>query len=153
ARYDQFGHAGTQSQGFGGGAGADFGGFGDIFDMFFGGGTQRDPNAPQQGADLQYTISLTFDEAISSKDVEITIPKEETCKTCSGSGAKPGTSPETCSHCHGTGQLNTEQSTPFGRVINRRTCHYCQGRGKTIAHKCTTCGGSGRVKEYAKIKV
>jgi len=151
AQYDQFGHAGPQSQGFGGGA--DFGGFGDIFDMFFGGGAQRDPNAPQQGADLQYTISLTFEEAIFGKEVEITIPKEESCKTCSGSGAKPGTSPETCSHCHGTGQLNTEQSTPFGRVINRRACHYCQGRGKTIADKCLTCGGVGTVKEHAKIKV
>ncbi len=152
AQYDQFGHAGTGSQGFGGGAG-DFSGFGDIFDMFFGGGARRDPNAPRQGADLQYTMTLTFEEAIFGKETEISIPKEESCGTCHGSGAKPGTKPQTCHHCHGSGQLNTEQNTPFGRVVNRRACHYCQGTGKIIPDKCTTCGGTGRVKKHVKIKV
>src|SRR5690625_4284284 len=154
AQYDQFGHAGAQGQGFSGfGGGADFSGFGDIFDMFFGGGARRDPNAPQQGADLQYTMTLTFEEAIFGKETEISIPKEESCGTCHGSGAKPGTKPKTCNHCHGSGQLNTEQNTPFGRVVNRRACHYCQGTGKIIPEKCTTCGGTGRVKKHAKIKV
>jgi len=152
AQYDQFGHAGTQNQGFGGGAG-DFSGFGDIFDMFFGGGARRDPNAPQQGADLQYTMNLTFEEAIFGKETEISIPKEESCDTCHGSGAKPGTNPKTCTHCQGSGQLNTEQNTPFGKVVNRRVCHYCQGTGKIIPDKCHTCGGSGRVKKHVKIKV
>lgn len=150
AQYDQFGHAGPQSQGFGG---ADFSGFGDIFDMFFGGGGRRDPNAPQQGNDLQYTMTLDFEEAIFGKETEISIPKEDTCHTCSGSGAKPGTNPSTCSHCHGSGQLSTEQSTPFGRVVNRRVCHYCQGKGKIITDKCHTCHGAGRVKKHSKIKV
>ena len=151
AQYDRFGHAGTQNQGFGGAS--DFSGFGDIFDMFFGGGSRRDPNAPRQGDDLQYTMTLTFEEAIFGKETEITIPKEENCGTCQGSGAKPGTKKQTCNHCHGTGQLNTEQNTMFGRVVNRRACHYCQGTGQTIPNKCNTCGGTGRVKKHRKIKV
>ncbi|MEN1969351.1 molecular chaperone DnaJ [Lentibacillus sp. N15] len=156
AQYDQFGHAGAQGQGFGGfGGGAqDFGGFGDIFDMFFGGGgRRRDPNAPQQGADLQYTVTLDFEEAIFGKEMDISIPKEETCETCHGSGAKPGTKTETCSHCHGSGQLNTEQNTPFGKVVNRRVCNYCHGTGKIIPEKCRTCGGSGTVKKQKKIHI
>jgi len=154
AQYDQFGHAGPQSQGFGGGA-QDFGGFGDIFDMFFGGGGGRsqDPNAPRQGADLQYTMTLDFEEAVFGKETEIKIPTEETCETCDGSGAKPGTKVDTCSHCNGSGQLSVEQNTPFGRVVNRRVCHHCQGKGKTIKEPCTTCGGDGRVKKRKSIKV
>jgi molecular chaperone DnaJ len=154
AQYDQFGHAGAE-QGFGGfGGGAqDFGGFGDIFDMFFGGGARRDPNAPQQGADVQYSVTLEFEEAIFGKEMDITIPKEENCETCNGDGAKPGTKPETCSYCHGSGHLNQEQNTPFGRVVNRRVCHYCSGTGKIIKDKCGTCHGSGRVKKNKKIHI
>jgi len=153
AQYDQFGHAGSQ-QGFGFGGGAqDFSGFGDIFDMFFGGGGRRDPNAPQQGADLQYTMSLDFEEAIFGKETEISLPKDEECQTCHGSGAKPGTKPQSCSHCNGSGQLNMEQNTPFGRVVNRRVCHYCQGTGKIIPEKCHTCRGEGKVKKQTKIKI
>ncbi|MBR3120188.1 molecular chaperone DnaJ [Oceanobacillus profundus] len=156
AQYDQFGHAGASGQGFGGfGGGAqDFGGFGDIFDMFFGGGGRtRDPNAPQQGADLQYTMVLDFEEAIFGKETDITIPSEEECDTCNGSGAKPGTSKKTCSHCNGSGQLNQEQNTPFGRVVNRRVCHYCNGTGSIIPDKCNTCGGTGSVKKNKKIHI
>lgn len=154
AQYDQFGHDGPMGGGFGGFGGAqDFSGFGDIFDMFFGGGRAQDPNAPRKGADLQYTMVLEFEEAIFGKETEIKIPKEEECDTCHGSGAKPGTKVKTCSHCQGSGQLNTEQNTPFGRVVNRRVCHYCQGTGKIIPEKCTTCRGTGRVKKQRKIKV
>lgn len=152
AQYDQFGHAGAQGQGFGGGA-QDFSGFGDIFDMFFGGGGRQDPNAPRQGADLQYTITLTFEEAIFGKETDINIPKEENCTTCSGSGAKPGTKKSTCSHCSGTGQLNIEQDTPFGRVVNRRVCNHCSGTGEYIPKKCNTCSGEGRVKKQSKIRI
>lgn len=155
AQYDQFGHAGAQG-GFGGfgGGGADFGGFGDIFDMFFGGGGgRRNPNAPRQGADLQYTMTLKFEEAVFGKETTITIPKEEECDTCLGSGAKPGTKPETCSHCGGSGQQNVEQNTPFGKIVNRRVCHYCEGRGKIIKEKCQTCGGRGKVKKQKKINI
>ncbi|MFC7393297.1 molecular chaperone DnaJ [Scopulibacillus cellulosilyticus] len=158
AHYDQFGHTDPNQAGFGGSQGfgaGDFGGFGDIFDMFFGGGggRRRDPNAPRQGADLQYTMTITFEEAAFGKETDIQIPREETCATCKGSGAKPGTQPETCPHCHGSGQLNVEQNTPFGRVVNRRVCQYCQGTGKFVKDKCTTCGGSGRVKKQKKIHV
>lgn len=156
AQFDQFGHAGP-GQGFGGGfGGSDFGGFGgfeDIFSTFFGGGGRRDPNAPRQGADLQYTMALGFEEAVFGAEKEIEIPREETCDTCSGTGAKPGTQPETCPHCHGSGQLNTEQNTPFGKIVNRRACHYCQGTGKIIKDKCRTCGGNGKVKKVRKINV
>lgn len=156
AQYDQFGHAGPGAGGFGGfGGGAqDFSGFGDIFDMFFGGGGRtRDPNAPRQGADLQYTMVLDFEEAIFGKETEISIPREEECHTCHGSGARPGSKVNTCSHCHGSGQLNTEQNTPFGKVVNRRVCHHCQSSGKDIPEKCPTCHGTGNVKKRRKIKV
>ncbi|RYL91568.1 molecular chaperone DnaJ [Sporolactobacillus sp. THM7-4] len=163
ANYDQYGHADPNEQGgfggFGGFGGqgfssADFGGFGDIFDQIFNGGARRrDPNAPRQGADLQYEMSITFEEAAFGKTTEIRIPKEETCHTCHGTGARPGTKPETCSHCHGTGQLNTEQNTPFGRVVNRRVCHYCHGTGKIVKDPCRTCNGQGKVRVNKKIEV
>lgn len=160
ANYDQYGEAdpnqGFGGQGFGGQGfgGSDFGGFGDIFDQIFNGGSRRrDPNAPRQGSDLQYEMSITFEEAAFGKTTEIRIPKEETCTTCHGTGAQPGTKPESCPHCHGTGQLNTEQNTPFGRIVNRRVCPYCHGTGKVVKSPCHTCGGSGRVKINKKIEV
>ncbi|WP_335869309.1 molecular chaperone DnaJ [Bacillus sp. 2205SS5-2] len=154
AHYDRYGHT-DPNQGFGGGGAAGFGGFEDIFNSFFGGGggRRRDPNAPRQGADLQYTMTLSFEEAAFGKDTEIDIPNEETCETCKGNGAKPGTKPETCSHCQGTGQLNVEQDTPFGRIVNRRVCNHCDGTGQTIKHKCSTCGGKGKVRKRRKISV
>ncbi|WP_243297163.1 molecular chaperone DnaJ [Bacillus litorisediminis] len=156
-QYDRFGHQ-DPNQGFGGFGGSDFGGgfgFEDIFETFFGGGSsrRRDPNAPRQGADLQYTMTLAFEEAAFGKETTIEIPKEETCSTCAGSGAKPGTKPETCSFCHGTGQLSQEQNTAFGRIVNRRVCHHCSGTGQIIKNKCTTCGGTGKVKKRKKIEV
>jgi molecular chaperone DnaJ len=156
AQYDRFGHT-DPNQGFGGGGdfGGGFGGFEDIFNTFFGGGggRRRDPNAPRAGADLQYTMSVTFEEAVFGKETDIEIPKEEECETCDGSGAKPGTKPETCKHCQGTGQLNVEQNTPFGRIVNRRVCHHCHGTGKFIKEKCNTCGGNGKVQKRRKIHV
>ncbi|WP_430534278.1 molecular chaperone DnaJ [Listeria rocourtiae] len=162
AQYDQYGHV-DPNQGFGGGAsyggegfgGQGFGGFEDIFDTFFGGGgsSRQDPNAPRQGSDMQYTMRLKFKEAIFGKEAEIEIPREESCDTCDGSGAKPGTHPEKCSHCGGKGSINVEQNTPFGRIVNKRTCQYCNGTGKEIKEKCDTCHGSGRVTKTKKIKL
>lgn len=155
AQYDQFGHT-DPNQGFGGfgGGGADFsGGFGDIFDMFFGGGGRRNPNAPRQGADLQYSMTIEFTEAIFGKETEIRIPKEEECDTCLGSGAKPGTKPETCSVCHGTGQQEQVQNTPFGRVVNRRVCMTCAGKGKIVKEKCPSCRGEGKVRKQKVIPI
>jgi molecular chaperone DnaJ len=156
AHYDQFGHV-DPNQGFGGGGdfGGGFGGFEDIFNSFFGGGggRRRDPNAPRQGADLQYTMTLKFEEAVFGKETDIEIPREEECDTCDGSGAKPGTKVDTCKHCHGSGQISVEQNTPFGRIVNRRVCHYCNGTGKEIKERCTTCSGSGKVTRRNKIHV
>lgn len=154
ARYDRYGHE-DPSAGFGGGGfSGDMGGFGDIFDMFFGGGSsRRNPNAPQRGNDLQYTMTIEFKEAVFGKETDITIPRTETCDTCHGSGAKPGTKPDTCSVCRGTGQQEIAQNTPFGRIVNRRTCSACGGRGQTIRERCSTCGGSGQVKKQRKIHI
>ncbi len=159
SRYDQFGHT-DPNQGFGGGFGGDFGGSGfggfeDIFSTFFGGsgGRRRDPNAPRQGADLQYTMSVSFEDAVFGKETTIEIPREENCGTCHGSGAKPGTKAETCSHCQGSGQINVEQNTPFGRIVNRTTCRHCGGTGKFIPNKCGTCSGTGKVKKRKKISI
>jgi molecular chaperone DnaJ len=156
ANYDRFGHAdpgaagGAGFEGFGGGT--DFG-FGDIFDMFFGGGRRRNPNAPQQGADLEYRLSVEFKDAVFGKEMDIAIPRTETCGKCQGSGAKPGTQPETCAACQGTGQAETVQNTPFGRIVNKRICQQCGGSGKIIREKCSDCGGSGSVKRRRKIHI
>jgi molecular chaperone DnaJ len=156
ATYDQFGHI-DPNQGMGGFGGAGdfsgFGGFGDIFDMFFGGGSRRDPNAPQRGDDLQYSMTIEFKEAVFGHETDISIPRTETCDTCHGSGAKPGTRPETCSVCRGTGQQEFVQNTVFGRVVNRRVCSACHGRGRVIRERCGTCHGSGKVKKTRKIHV
>lgn len=153
AQYDQYGHIDPNQGGFGGG---DFGGggFGDIFDMFFGGGGgRRDPNAPQRGNDLQYTMTIEFKEAVFGKETDITIPRTEGCDTCHGSSAKPGTKPETCTVCKGSGQQEVVQNTPFGRMVNRRACSNCSGTGQIIKEKCTTCSGSGKVRKQRKINV
>lgn len=152
AQYDQFGHQ-DPNQGFGGG-GADGFGFDDIFSTFFGGGgRRRDPNAPRKGDDLQYSMTIDFMDAVFGKETEVEIPKDETCGTCDGSGAKPGTKKKTCPYCEGSGQTNVTQDTPFGRMVNRRTCQHCEGSGQIIEEKCTTCRGQGKVRKVNKIKV
>jgi molecular chaperone DnaJ len=156
ATYDQFGHV-DPNQGMGGSGGfntADFGGFSDLFDMFFGGGGQRrNPNAPQRGNDLQYTMTIEFKEAVFGKETDIHIPRTETCDRCHGSGARPGTKPETCSACRGTGQQEVVQNTAFGRIVNRRVCTVCNGQGKIIRDKCGECHGTGKVKRQRTIHV
>ena len=160
AQYDRFGHIDPNQGmgGFGGGGagGADFGGFGDIFDMFFGGGgggQRRNPNAPQRGGDLQYSMTIEFKEAVFGKELDITIPRTESCDRCNGSGAKPGTKPDTCSVCKGSGQQEVIQNTAFGRIVNRRVCSACQGQGQIIKEKCGDCYGSGKIKRQRKIHV
>lgn len=156
ARYDQYGHQDPNAGFGGGGAGGGFGGFEDIFSSFFGGGgggRRRDPNAPRKGDDLQYSMTINFDEAVFGAEKEIEIPREEICDTCTGTGAKPGTSKTTCTHCHGTGQVEEAVNTPFGQMVNRRTCNVCKGSGSIIKEKCTTCHGAGKVTKRKKIKV
>lgn len=162
ANYDQYGSAEGAAGGFGGGAGAggfgnfDSGGFGfdDIFSQFFGNRQQSaDPSAPRQGRDLQYQMTLEFEEAIFGKTTRIKYNREAECQTCGGSGAKPGTSPVTCSRCGGRGFVVTETNTPLGRMQSRQTCPVCHGTGKEIKEKCPTCGGSGHVDERHEVEV
>lgn len=171
--YDQFGTA--DPQGFNGfnGAGGPFGGnggyysyttsgfdgFGDIFgdlgDLFgFGGGkTARQANSPTKGADLKYSIDLTFEEAYSGVSKQLNITRNEKCTTCSGTGAKPGTHPETCSVCGGTGTVTKVQTTLLGQMKVQTTCSNCHGTGKTIKEVCNTCYGKGTVRKQAKLNV
>lgn len=159
ARYDRYGHAEPQGGGYGGfggfggaEAGGGFGGFEDIFDMFFG-GRRSNPQAPRRGADIEYPLTLEFKEAVFGVEKTLQVPREESCSTCHGSGAKPGSKLETCPVCHGTGQEETFQSTPFGRLINRRTCSRCHGRGRLVKQPCPTCHGRGRIRVTRKIQV
>ncbi len=155
ARYDQFGTADFDGSGFGpGGFGgfdfSDMGGFGDIFDSFFGGGGSRRRNGPQRGADLEYTINLTFEEAVFGVEKEISINRSETCDSCSGSGAKAGTSAKTCPTCNGQGQVRVQRQTPLGSFVSTSTCTTCGGSGKVIEEPCTTCKGKGNVRKIEK---
>lgn len=161
AAYDQYGAAGANG-GFGGGTGgfdgfnggAGFGGFEDIFSSFFGGGgATRNPNAPRQGDDLQYRVDLTFEEAVFGVEKEVSYNREATCETCSGTGAKPGTSPVTCSRCHGQGVINVDTQTPLGMMRRQVTCDVCHGTGKEIKDLCPTCHGSGHEKKSHKVSV
>jgi molecular chaperone DnaJ len=158
AQYDQFGHAGLGNGGFQGGGfdGANFGGFGDLFDMFFGGGGfggGGQSRRPQKGADLRYDMEISFEEAAFGLESEIDIPRTEECTACHGSGAAPGTHPKKCPKCHGTGQIQVQQNTAFGRFVNVRPCDQCHGEGKIVDTPCKECRGQGRVRKYRKIKV
>ncbi len=164
AKYDQFGHAAFEQGGGGAGGfgGFDFGGgdmgdiFGDFFGDFFGGrsrGGGARNNGPRQGASLRAAVRITFDDAIKGVEKEIEIALKEECKTCGGSGAKPGTSPETCSKCGGTGQVVYTQQSMFGMVRNVQQCPDCNGSGQVIKHKCGDCSGTGYIKVRKKIKV
>ena len=162
-QYDQFGHAafdgasgGPGGGGFGGfgGFGGGSGGFDDIFDAFFGGGGARQRrNGPERGADLRYDLEISFEEAAFGKEAELTVPRTEACEVCHGTGAAPGTEPETCPECKGSGQVQHVQNTPFGRMVNTRTCGRCGGTGKIVKTPCRECNGSGEKKVRRKIRV
>lgn len=156
ARYDRYGHAGVDPQA----GGADFGGFGDIFedifDVFggFGGRSGRQGRSgPVRGADIQQSITLDFKEAVFGVEKEIQIRRYESCETCDGSGAKPGTDKTTCSKCHGSGEVRYAQQTPFGQFVQTGVCDQCNGTGEIIQEKCETCGGTGKEVKIKKIKV
>ena len=164
SKYDQFGHAAFEQGGGGAGGfgGFDFGGgdmgdiFGDLFGDFFGGGGRGGSarrNGPKQGANLRASVRISFEDAIRGVDKELEIALKEDCKTCNGSGAKPGTSPETCSKCNGSGQVVYTQQSMFGMVRNVQQCPECNGSGQVIKHKCTDCSGSGYIKVRRRIKV
>jgi molecular chaperone DnaJ len=160
AAYDRFGHQGVR--GPNGGPGfetVDFSDFADIFgDMFgfggFGGRTRSaSRTAPRRGADLQYQVTISFKEAIFGADKEIEITKDEQCGTCSGSGAKPGTSPKTCPECQGRGEVRQTRQTLLGAMVQVTTCPVCSGKGSVIETHCTTCQGNGLVRHTRRKKV
>ena len=159
AQYDQFGTtdpgAGFGAGGFGGFDFSDMGGFGDIFDTFFGGGggSSRRRNGPVKGNDIEYTINLTFEEAIFGTEKEISITRSENCESCHGSGAEAGTSATTCTKCGGTGQVRVQRQTAIGSIVSTTTCDKCGGTGKVIEKPCTTCKGKGSVRKNRKITV
>ncbi|MBN9231921.1 MAG: molecular chaperone DnaJ [Legionella sp. 40-6] len=156
AAYDQFGHAGVDPSmrgGAGGFGGGGFGGFGDVFeDIFeniFSGGRGGRQSRGQRGADLQFNVTLTLEEAAVGKEVEITVPRQGTCTTCNGSGAKPGTHPKNCETCNGMGQVRIQQ----GFFSIQQTCPSCHGEGKVIVDPCSSCHGQGRIRESKKLTV
>jgi len=156
AQYDRFGHAGPEGQGFDfsnfnwGDLGFDFG-FGNLFEAFFGGGRRQ--RGPQRGADLEAEIELSFREAAFGTEKEVRVPRVERCENCGGSGAAPGTSPERCAVCNGTGQVSFSRATPFGQFIQTRTCDRCGGTGRFISNPCRDCRGTGSVQRVRKVKV
>lgn len=161
-QYDQFGHSAFEGGGAGGGfggfdfSGADFSDiFGDIFGDFFGGGSRGGArnNGPMKGANLRTSVRISFEQAVFGVEKELDLNLKDTCKTCNGSGAKPGTSPETCRKCGGRGQVVTQHSTPFGTIRNSQVCPDCGGTGKTIKEKCPDCHGSGYISSRKKIQV
>ncbi|MBQ8632638.1 MAG: molecular chaperone DnaJ [Lachnospiraceae bacterium] len=160
-QYDQFGHAAFEQGGMGGG-GFDFSGdmsdlfgsFGDIFgDLFGGGGRRRSNNGPVKGANTRAGIRITFDEAVFGTDKELDLNLKEECNTCHGTGAKPGSNPETCSKCGGRGQVVYTQQTLFGMSQSVQACPDCRGTGKIIKDKCNDCRGVGYQTVRKKIQV
>lgn len=161
-QYDQFGHAAFD--GSAGGGGFDFNNFdfgdmgdifGDLFGDFFGGGSRRRGGSagPMQGANVRSSVRITFEEAVFGCEKEIELNLKDECTTCHGTGAKPGTSPETCPKCNGRGQVVFSQQSLFGTVQNVQTCPECHGTGKIIKEKCPNCYGSGYTSSKKKIKV
>jgi molecular chaperone DnaJ len=154
AAYDQFGHAGVDpSTMAGAGAGAGFSGFGDVFsDIFgeiFGGAGRSGRSSVFRGADLRYNLEISLEQAAKGFETRIRIPTMAECATCKGSGAKPGTQPQTCTTCRGAGQVRVSQG-PFSIA---QTCPRCHGTGKMIANPCTACSGAGRVKHQKTLQV
>ena len=158
-QYDQFGHAAFDGTG-GGAGGFDFSGmdmgdiFGDIFGDFFGGGSRRRTNdGPMKGSNLRTSVRITFEEAIFGCEKEIEMVLKDECHTCHGTGAKPGTTPETCPKCGGKGKVVFTQQSFFGTVQNVQTCPDCGGSGKIIKDKCPDCRGTGYIASKKKIQV
>ena len=153
AAYDRFGHAAFENGGMGNGHGFGAGGFSDIFEDIFGemmGGRQRrSSSGRERGADLRYNMEILLEEAYTGKTAQIRVPASISCAECSGSGAKPGTQPVTCTMCAGHGKVRASQ----GFFSIERTCPQCQGRGQTIKDPCPKCSGQGRVTEERSLSV
>ncbi len=173
ARYDRFGHEGVRSD-FGAGGfswqdfthagdisdifGFDFissifGGGDSIFDVFFGGGRGGMRRGPRQGSDIRLQVNVDLEDVITGKEVEVEIPRTETCDLCQGSGAKEGTAPVTCSTCGGQGQVQQAQQFGSRRLVTINTCPQCRGKGRTVTDPCEKCGGSGTVRATRRLLI
>ena len=169
AKYDQFGHAGVDPN-FGAGGGFNGGGFdmgdidlGDLFGSFFGGGggfggfggqqRQANPNAPKRGASLRANLTITFQEAMTGVEKEITLNRTESCDTCHGTGCAAGTTAEICPDCHGAGQVRIQRGGGGFAFSTTAPCSRCSGTGKIIHQPCPDCHGAGQVRRQRKIKV
>ena len=156
--YDRFGHAATQG-GFGvGGPGNPFsgmGGFGDIFEEFFGGfgGARSAARGPTRGDDLRYDLEITFQEAVFGAEKEIEIPRLEICPVCQGSGAEPGTKPIRCPQCNGTGEVRRAQQTILGQFVSVTPCPRCKGEREIVTTPCSNCHGQRRVTVMRRLAV
>ncbi len=155
ARYDRFGHAGVQGNGFGSAGGAGFSGFEEIFEEFFsnlGGRTSR-RRGPRPGADRRVDVTITFEESVFGVEKEVEFERLEVCDTCNGNGAAPGTTPVRCTQCNGTGEVRQVQQTFLGPMVQVATCPRCSGRGETISTPCNTCRGTGRMRKKVELNV
>lgn len=161
-QYDQFGHAAFENGGGGGAGGFDFGDMGDIFcdifggDIFggmFGGGRSRNSNGPRRGADVRVNVRITFAESVTGTSKKIDVTLKDPCTKCNGTGAKPGTQPQTCSKCGGKGQVVYTQQSMLGMVRNVQPCPDCHGTGKIIKEKCPDCYGTGYISSKKTIEV
>jgi len=153
AAYDRFGHAGTQGFGGRGFEGFDFGGFGDIFEAFFGGATTARRTGSQRGGDLRYSLTISFEEAVFGCEKEVEIVRTEKCSVCHGTGSEPGSSPERCPSCNGTGEVRRAQRSIFGQFINVTPCSQCRGEGRIVTRPCHNCRGQGRERVTRKIAI
>lgn len=159
AKYDQYGHAAFDpSAGFGGFGGADFGDFGfdigDIFSSFFGGSSRGSGRrGPVRGDDISVRMTLSFNEAVFGAKKEVSYQRVQRCSECGGTGAAKGTSPKTCPSCNGSGQVRTQQRTPFGVMQSTRTCDNCGGTGKVVDTPCKKCRGNGFERVTKKLEV
>lgn len=151
ANYDRYGQ--VTAPGWPGFEGFDFGGFGDIFEAFFGGATTTAQRVPQRGADLKVRLDISFEEAVFGGQREVEVWRTEVCPLCHGLGSQPGTNPLKCPNCRGTGQVRQTQQSIFGRFVNVTTCQRCQGQGTIITHPCSQCRGTGRDKVRRKLSV
>jgi molecular chaperone DnaJ len=156
--YDMFGHAGVDGAAAGGadGYGGGFGPFGDIFDAFFGGtpaGARRRQQRVVAGADLRYDLTIDFAEAVFGVTKTINFPTLDTCVRCDGAGGEPGTEPDTCPDCNGSGEQRRVAQTILGQMVNIVACARCRGEGRIIATPCTECGGDGRVRVERALEV
>ena len=155
--YDMFGHAGVEGAAAGGfeGFGGGFGPFGDIFDAFFGGAPAgaRRRGRVVAGADLRYDLTIDFAESVFGVTKEVTFPTLVTCARCDGAGGEPGTEPETCPDCKGTGEQRRVAQTILGQMVNIVACARCRGEGRIIATPCAECAGEGRVREDRALQV